>query len=290
MEHIVLGYDGSEAARSALEWVAARAARRPIEVTVVVIADMFDAERPVIRAQQDEATQRLRELAPTTRVDGRMFDGVMPGTIVKASRDADLLVIGVHTGRRLRAFLNGAIPLRVSTRSEVPVCLVPAGWDGRDGAVAVGLSDDDSSDAALAFAVREAAASGRVLRIVHSWLMTAPGSPSATGAPHPTAAAGHRARLQAVVEGITRSHPDVTVEPVLVRDNPAAALAATASRDALLVIGTHHRGVLSGGFLGSVAWDLVGQVARPVLVVPSVAAAAAGPPADAADLPRKVSW
>jgi nucleotide-binding universal stress UspA family protein len=283
MEHIVLGYDASEAARSALEWVAARAARRPLEVTLVVIADMFDAERPVIRAQQDEATQRLRELAPGLRVDTRMWDGLMPGAVVTVARDADLLVIGVHSGRRLRAFLNGAIPLRVSARSEVPVCLVPAGWDGRDGAVAIGLSNDGSSDAALAFALREAAASGRVLRIVHAWLMTAPGSPSAN-------AAGHRARLDAAVAAIARSHPDLVVEAVLVRDNPAAALSAATARDALLVIGSHHRGVLSGGFLGSVAWDLIGQLGRPICVVPPVAATNGVSATDTTPGARSISW
>lgn len=48
-----------------------------------------------------------------------------------------------------------------------------------------------------------------------------------------------------------------------------SALSAAAADSSLLVLGTHGRGVLAGGFYGSVGQDLIGHVAAPVVVVPS---------------------
>ena len=80
-----------------------------------------------------------------------------------------------------------------------------------------------------------------------------------------------RPTLDEAVTAMTREHPGLVVEATLVRDNPAAALTSQAPRSSLVVIGTHRRGLLTGWLLGSVAWDLVGELGDPICVVPPAA-------------------
>ncbi|GAA2071981.1 universal stress protein [Microbacterium hatanonis] len=270
MGHIVLGYDGSTAADSALDWVAERISTRPAGVVLVVVANMFNAERPVISRFAHEASERLRAMVPDAAVDIDIVDGRMPGTLSQSAQGADLLVVGMHTNTRSRSLLAGAVPLRLTALASVPVVLVPAGWAPRMAPVTVGLAADGSSDAAVRFAAVEALEQGQPLRIAHSWLMDSPlpSGPAGGARAAREARVRHRAILDGAVMAMTQEHPGLAIESTLVRDNPAAALTSQASRSSLVVIGTHRRGLLSGWLLGSVAWDLVGELRDPICVVP----------------------
>ncbi|RKT31108.1 universal stress protein family protein [Microbacterium sp. AG1240] len=270
MGHIVLGFDGSAAADSALDWVAERVSARPAGVVLVVVANMFHAERPVLERFAQEASERLRARVPDAAVDIDIVDGRMPGTLSRSAEGAELLVVGMHTNARARSMFAGAIPLRLTALSAVPVVLVPAGWAPRDAPVTVGLAADGSSAAALRFAAVEALAQAQPLRIVHSWLMTSPlpSAPAGGGSAAREAHDVHRAIVDGAVAALTHEHPGLVAEAALVRDNPAAALTSQASRSSLVVIGTHRRGLLTGWLLGSVAWDLVGELDDPICVVP----------------------
>ena len=57
---------------------------------------------------------------------------------------------------------------------------------------------------------------------------------------------------------------------ILMLGDPGAALLSEADRSSLLVIGTHHRGVLEGALLGSVEQSVLSHTRTPVCVVPSV--------------------
>ena len=74
--------------------------------------------------------------------------------------------------------------------------------------------------------------------------------------------------LYAICNEVRRSHPDLTLEHPLVRDNATAMLSAFASRSSMVVIGSHTRSLLAGWLLGSVALDLLGTVPVPVCVIP----------------------
>lgn len=269
MERIVLGYDGSTAADSALDWVADRAARRGALVEVVLVTNMFLADH--VRADDvlRDAESRLRTRLPSLPIETTRLDGLMPGTLTDAAEGADLLVIGIDRGHPVRNALRGWLPLRVSARASVPTCIVPDGWSATSGPVAVGLGTDDSCDTALTFAAVEAAAADEELRIVHSWLapLATDGSSALAQVPG-RVLAQHRVFLVDAADHLRAAHPDLFIETDLVRDNPVAALVAAAEESSLVVIGTHGRGVLAGGFLGSVAQDLVGAVGAPVCIVP----------------------
>lgn len=271
MDNIVVGYDGSEPSLIALDWAAARAAARSstVEIVSVNASDLFD--ETAIPAVLQDAERRFRDIAKDTHVQSRRVNGRMPGALLRAAERADLLVIGAHRRRPLRAALAGWRPLRTVARSSVPIVVIPDDWSDTEGRILVGVDDDDSSSAAVDFAAREARDAGVGLTLVHAWQMPVPtmdGAVALLASPIEQKAT-HRRILDAVADTVLAAYPGIAVERILVNDNPSAALLTEARRSSLVVIGTHHRGPLAGAVLGSVGQDTVAQSRTPVCVVPA---------------------
>ena len=271
MDNIVVGYDGSEPSLIALDWAAARAAARSSTVDIVSVnaSDLFD--ETAIPAVLQDAERRFRDIAKDTHVQSRRVNGRMPGALLRAAERADLLVIGAHRRRPLRAALAGWRPLRTVARSSVPIVVIPDDWSDTEGRILVGVDDDDSSSAAVDFAAREARDAGVGLTLVHAWQMPVPtmdGAVALLASPIEQKAT-HRRILDAVADTVLAAYPGIAVERILVNDNPSAALLTEARRSSLVVIGTHHRGPLAGAVLGSVGQDTVAQSRTPVCVVPA---------------------
>src|SRR6478609_4143002 len=180
MERIVLGYDGSPAALSALDWTAARAVQGQTSVDVVLVVSPLFEERATERQRLGKAEALLLERVPDLDVAVHRLEGGVTDSIARASGEADLVVVGINPGHPIRAAAGGWMPLRLSTRSEAPVCMIPVGWRDTDDPVTVGIGSDESSDAALDFAAAEALRSSTDLRLVHSWLMPAPALDAST--------------------------------------------------------------------------------------------------------------
>src|SRR6478609_2370809 len=156
MERIIVGFDRSRAAESALDWVTDRAHRHAVLIDVVAVANMFSSDRGDAGEHLADAEARMRARLPDTPIESHLLDGTMPGTLVNAARGADLLVVGIDRAHHpVRTALKGWMPLRVAVHAQRPTCLVPAGWSANDGPVFVGV-DEDSSDEALRFAADEA--------------------------------------------------------------------------------------------------------------------------------------
>jgi nucleotide-binding universal stress UspA family protein len=258
VEHVLLGFEGSEASVAALEWVAERAQHVPSHVTLTTVAEFFESERELQRVAQQGAELLLRRATSAT-VEMRVRRGWMPETLLESDRVADLVVIGSHLYAPVRSMLKGWVPLRVSVQSAVPTCIVHAGWHDRPGPVIVGYDGDGSADAALRFAASEAARTKRSLLIVHAWTVGALGTRNE---------AEHRAVVDRAILAVSRTYPGLHVEHVLMADDPALVLESLAREASLVVIGSHHHGALAGGLLGTVAWYLVGAMAAPLCVVP----------------------
>lgn len=261
MTRIALGYDGSEAARAAAGWVSVRAPRDTAAVDIVTVTGIraFDDER--VEESLDQARRMILDHAPGLVIESHTVDGRMPNALGEDSRRADLIVVGIRTGRPVRS--GGSTILRLTARAHGPVCVVPDVWAPSDDPVTVGIGPDDSADAALLFAANEAAAADVPLHIVHAWR-----SPDGRTAAS-SARREHRAVLDVASARVHAHNPSLRVEAELVAENPTAALLHRAPQSSLIVIGTHRRGVLAGGMLGSVAQDVIGQSAAPVTVVPN---------------------
>lgn len=271
MERIVLGFDGGDTSIVALDWVAERAAGRPTRVEIVMIGgtpmqDDFGRDAGLI-----EAERRLRDRAPHAEVDSHRWPGRMPESLLERAREADLLVVGSHRGHPVWSALARWMPLRVAARSRTPVVVVPDDAEATAGKVVVGVDDDESSAAAIEFAAAEAANSGTALVLVHTWTMPVPqmeGSVALLASPIEARAAQRRILGEAALRA-RGAHPDLVVEQVLEQSNPASALLHSARGAALLVMGTHHRGLMKGALLGSIGQDVLAQCRIPVCVVPA---------------------
>jgi nucleotide-binding universal stress UspA family protein len=274
MDTVVLGFDGREAAFIALDWVARRAAQVPSTVEFLTVGDALTD--PMTRELSlQEAEQRIRKQANSAVITSRQVAGTMPHALVESSIDADLLVIGARRQRLLGSLLDGWLPLRLVAHSPIPTVIVPCDADDNStGPVIVGVDDDDSSQAAIEFGAREATARGLSLLLIHVWRMPDPESNGA-GAYLATPKGVlnmHRQVLREAGQRATTLGSELSVTETLVHDNPVSALLSAARNASLLVLGTHHRGLIEGAFLGSVAQDIIPQTPIPVCVAPTPSA------------------
>jgi len=269
VDNIVVGIDETPASQAALEWVAGRCVRRPTRVKLVnVVSRPRDADESMDLLTAAESTLRAR--VPGQAVELQHPQGSTVRALTALAAGADLLVVGVDPNHPVKAALSGWLPLRVVARSTVPVCIVPTGWDGRAGDITVGLADDGTSDEALVFAAREAIARATRLHVVHVWRDAEFPSdgPTALVTDPRTVIEQHRHVLDEKVRALVERFPALDVESDLVRASPEAALVEGADHSELIVIGTHHQGVLFGSFSGSIAQDIVGRSRCPVCIVP----------------------
>jgi len=273
MERIVLGYDGSPAAMSALSWTAARAARGLTKVDVVLVVSPFTTDRAPGLQHLGDAETFLLEHLPSLEVELHRLEGAVTESIVHAAEDADLVVVGINPGHPIRAAAAGWTPLRLSTRATAPVCMIPLGWVQGNDPVTVGVASDDSSDA-LDFAAAEAVSTSTSLRLVHSWLMPTPSLDDAMiiGVSPEAVMEDHRRLLARAVQKVADAHPNLSIQNELIRDSRSAALLRFDGRSSLIVIGSHRRGVLISSLLGSVGQQIMWRAECPICVVPPMVA------------------
>jgi len=280
MERIVLGYDGSPAAVSALNWTAARAGRRLAKVDVVLVSSPFATDRRPGLQSLGDAEEFLRARLPGLEVELHRLEGAVTESIATSAEDADLIVVGINPGHPIRAAAAGWTPLRLSARATPPVCMIPLGWIPANDPVTVGVASDDSSDGAVLFAADEAAQTSTGLRLVHSWLMPTPSFEDGTviAAPPDAVIEDHRKILEHAVQRVAREHPTLSIRSELVRDSRSAALLRFDGRSSLIVVGSHRRGVLIGSLLGSVGQEIMWRAECPICIVPPRVARNPGSP------------
>jgi nucleotide-binding universal stress UspA family protein len=133
--------------------------------------------------------------------------------------------------------------------------------------VVVGVDGSPTSEAALAFAFEAAATRGVSLVAVHTWwdLFVDP-----TMAPLPDWDAievDEREVLAERLSGWGEKYPDVPVQRLVERDQPAHALVEQSLRAQLVVVGSRGRGNFAGLVLGSVSHAVLHRAHCPVAVV-----------------------
>jgi len=141
MSGILVGVDGSESSRRALEWAAKEAASRHTSLTVLVVhqavhgwagslrygGDQAETEKAAeaAKAETDEVLAGLGDARPAS-VAVRAVHGYPAEELINAGADSDILVVGSHgTGRWSRQLL-GSVASKVSHHATVPVLIVPS--------------------------------------------------------------------------------------------------------------------------------------------------------------------
>ncbi|MFG1699681.1 universal stress protein [Nonomuraea sp. NPDC049309] len=278
---IIVGVDGSDAARAAVEWAADDAFRRGSALRLVHAADTswyLVGARPdatlserVLREGRrvlDEAEALVRERRPSVEVVTREVEGRPPAVLREQAEEdaAEALVVG---GRGLGGFtgaLLGSVSASLAGQVRCPLVVVREGPRREGGEVVAGVDDSPECEAALAYAFEQAAARGVTLRAVHAWQLPALYTPEA-----PFTMDEVRTAQQQVVEDrlkrLKDAHPQVTVVEDVQRAHPVDALVAASQEAELLVVGSQGRGALGSALLGSVSRNVLHHVSCPVAVV-----------------------
>ncbi|MFE1644287.1 universal stress protein [Microbacterium sp. P01] len=271
MHSIIVGFDGTDASFTAVDWAADRAARRETHVDIAMFAGDTLSDEVRTGASLAAAERRVLDRAPDCEVTTRRLPGYIPAALYAEAWAFDLLVIGSHSGRTLRTALSGWLPLRIAAGSPIPVVVVPDHWVPSCGPIVVGLDEDDSSATAADRAAEEAEAAKVSLRVVHAWQMPDPqidGAISLLASPA-RVKAEHARTLRAITHRLSVAHPRLDVTPILAQESAVSALISRAQEATMLVIGTHHWGIIAGGLFGSVAQRVLADARIPVYVVQS---------------------
>jgi len=143
MPGIIVGVDGSEVSRRALDWAVREAGLRGAALTVLAVHQVasnywtgspehYPADQPVTEAMRraaEEAVQKAVSQAgepAAASVTVRAVSGLPAQELVNASSDADLVVVGSNSGGGLSQMLLGSVTNRVVNHSACPVVVIPA--------------------------------------------------------------------------------------------------------------------------------------------------------------------
>ena len=145
MSGILVGVDGSDHSRRALSWAMREAAHHHVPLTVMTvrpapvrpatqiywnIPDLpdksFDPEtaRTALQQMVDEVAKDLGEAPPEVIVT--VTTGDPAEELIKASQDADMLVVGSRGSGIFAKLLMGSVSSKVTHHAASPVVVIPA--------------------------------------------------------------------------------------------------------------------------------------------------------------------
>ncbi|MFC4021954.1 universal stress protein [Micromonospora sp. GCM10011542] len=278
---ILVGYDGSTDASTALQWALDEAGRggQPIRLAYVfewltVAGWVGPGVAPGVwpddtaRRQVDDLVRTAAAEAaaahPGLTVTGEVYDGPPALVLQERSADAALLVLGSRGHGGFGGLLAGSTAVAVTAHAHCPVVVVRGERDGgpppgpRTGPVTIGVDGSEPSLVALGFAAEWAAKRRLPMRVLHA---PAPGPGAAAGA------VDERAAVEQAVDPWRRTFPDLAATVDLVPGSPAGTLIDASHDAALVVVGSRGRGGLAGMVLGSVSQQLIQHAHCPVAVV-----------------------
>ncbi|MEH0841957.1 universal stress protein [Micromonospora sp. CPCC 205711] len=131
---VVVGFDGSDPARVALGFAVERAVQREVPLRVVRVFEPpsdrwrpsdYDAEATAAeeRSAVEQALAQWRETFPELPVTVDVTPGQPAATLVEASRDAQLVVVGSRGRGGLRGMLLGSVGQQLIQHAHCPVAV-----------------------------------------------------------------------------------------------------------------------------------------------------------------------
>jgi nucleotide-binding universal stress UspA family protein len=248
---VVVGVDGSEAARGAVQWAAEEAVRhgRRLKIMHALGLPQRFAWSADAASVVREAAELARGWQPTLDVDTALGVGAAGPMLADESRAAPLVVIGCRGPSPLTGMVLGSASSHLAFYATGPVLIVHHAerWAGcgrplpARGAVVVGVDGSPAADRALGLAFEEAAARRAPLLVLDT---------SATD-------------LSSELARWHTRFPAVAVDVSARREHAEAALADASHTAIMLVLGARGRDPLPGRRVGR---RLVHQAFCPVLI------------------------
>ncbi|WP_159940321.1 MULTISPECIES: universal stress protein [unclassified Nocardiopsis] len=293
---VIVGVDGTESSRHALEWSAHQAMLRGLGVRIVAAAgplasvgvfaghtradgtvppdetDTQGAEH-LLEYASDWVSRLFPELSVQTRLS---YARPVEALLAEASSEgAVAVVVGSRGLSGIVAAFVGSVGIELAARSPVPVVVLPhehAAAHGVRGRVIVGIDGSEPSRRAVEFAFAQAAFADTELVAVSAWQPLVAFA-AATGPIPPelfddeTAAEAARQALEEELADPRLRHPGVTVDTRVVRAHPVVALLEEATPADLIVVGSRGRGGFRGLLLGSVSHSVLHGARGPVAIL-----------------------
>ncbi len=287
---MVVGIDGTEASKAALDWAAAHTDRfgpvRPVHswdfpISVWAPSPFGPGVAPpaaeMAAAAQEAAEKFVAELDDDVLQEPPIVDhGDAGAVLVEVARDAELLVVGTRGRGPVRANVIGSVARHCADHTPVPLvivpcpdALVPAASSER---VVVGVDGSDNSLAALRWAVENAADNAEITAIA-AWQTPVDG-PILYGVNRFDLKALKAAARATVNETADKICTELGVDESritreIAEGDPRWVLLNRSETSDLLVLGQRGRTGLSHFFLGSTTTALVHRPHCPTAVIPN---------------------
>ena len=268
---ILAGYDGSARSARALSWAAREAVARGESLAVCYAPETgpaSDAVGVVLAHRGGEqilarGVRLAQDAAGSITVEALLGDGPAAAVLCEHSHRASMVVVGSHgKGGGMPGTLLGSVSAQVAEYAGGRVVVERGRWRPvghyLPGPVVAGADGSSASQAALRFAVEEAALRSAPLMVVCA-LADCPGR------------LGHEQQLQENVERLVdrleKEYPEVTVLRQINAGGPLSALLVAAQEAQLVVVGARGLGGVRGMRLGSVARGVLQHAPCPVGIV-----------------------
>lgn len=269
---IVVGYDGSPEADTALAWAAETSSLMHLDVRALMVDDRYASQWIGVRDRTDEElTAYVEDILKRAGAPGGLErrTGTIVPELLEAAQQASMLVVGSHGHGRIAEVLIGSVSQHVATHAACPVVVVREPAQASAARIVVGIDGSGGSVAALEFACRRAELTGEVVVAVHAWnvgsvLLDRRGQLSPDLGP---TIEERELLLSESVAGVRGDHPDVTVHLEAIPVAPGQALVDESATASLIVTGSHGRGAFTGMLLGSVSHEVLCRAECPVAIV-----------------------
>jgi nucleotide-binding universal stress UspA family protein len=283
---IVVGVDGSEDSKRALEWACEESRRdKSVHITTVsawlsvlpvaspwfagydLPVDLTESTASMLRDTVEAVTAEQRV---DTVIEQRVLCGSPGAALIAESANADLLVVGSRGLGGFKGLLLGSVGHQVVMHAQCPVVVVPRSPARANptNAIVVGVDGSKHAQAALKWAGERAHSTGQVVHAVFTWQY--PPIDYATIGTGVSFEEQYDRDARAVVDSYieTAGVPDdVDVVPVTRRGAAAETLLQQAHHADLLVVGARGREGFAGLLLGSVTTAVAHHTPCPLAVI-----------------------
>lgn len=143
MPGIIVGIDGSDHSRHALEWAIREAAIRHAPLTVLTVQqavagyfsspirypgdeDLAKQARAMAQEQTDSTLEKVGPESRPSSVTVQAVIGLPAAALLEEAADADLLVVGSRGAGGFKRLLLGSVSSQVTHHARCPVVVIPA--------------------------------------------------------------------------------------------------------------------------------------------------------------------
>lgn len=279
--HVLVGYRGrassthalrrgvQEARLRRLPLTLCHAWSRPVRSTRPEQLATGEARHAATRVLES-GVSRIRDMAPSLRVSGRLHFGPPAAALLREAPGAALIVLGAPARTDSGQAHAESVACTVSAHANCPILIArtPQTTDAR---IVVGVDGSAASEAALGLAFEEAALRDQEVHVVHGC-----GRRSAGDRDRPSAKDAEdirrriRFRLERPVSVWKEKYPQVEAMTALVFESPRQTLIRAAADADVLFVGNQGDNSRAAHRLGSISQDMVRNAPCSVAIAHSV--------------------